>query len=49
VWLEFTQKVQIPQLAGRTMEHRHLSVHLIQEGYWVDLRLSMMPYTQTDR
>jgi len=48
-WLEFTQKFQVPQLAGRTVEQRHFSAHLVRDGYWVDVHLSMMPYTQSDR
>ena len=45
-WLEFTQKLQA---AGRTAEQRHFSGHLVRDGYWVDVRLSMGPYTQSDR
>ena len=47
--LEFTQKFQVPQLAGRTVEQHHFSGHLVRDWYWVDLHLSMMPYTQSDR
>ena len=47
--LEFTVKFQVPQLAGRTVEQQHLSGHVVRDGYWVDLHLSMMPYTQSDR
>jgi hypothetical protein len=49
VLLEFTQKFQVPQLAGRTVEQMHFSGHLVRDGYWVDVHLSMMPYTQSDR
>ena len=47
--LEFTVKFQVPQLAGRTVEQMHFSGHLVRDGYWVDLHLSMMPYTPKDR
>jgi hypothetical protein len=47
--LEFTARFQVPQLAGGTGEQLHFSGHLVRDGYWVDLHLSMMPYTQTDR
>jgi len=47
--LEFTVKFQVPQLAGRTVEQLHFSGHLVRDGYWVDIHLSMMPYTQSDR
>jgi hypothetical protein len=45
-WLEVTTKLQA---AGRTAEHRHFSGHLVRDGYWVDVHLSMVPYTQSDR
>jgi hypothetical protein len=45
-WLEFTMKLQA---AGRTAEQRHFSGHLVRDGYWVDLHLSMAPYTPSDR
>jgi hypothetical protein len=45
-WLEFTMKLYA---AGRTAEQRHFSGHLVRDGYWVDLHLSMMPYTPKDR
>jgi hypothetical protein len=44
--LEFTMTLQA---AGRTAEQRHFSGHLVRDGYWVDLHLSMVPYTQSDR
>jgi hypothetical protein len=44
--LEFTMALQA---AGRTAEQRHFSGHLVRDGYWVDLHLSMVPYTQSDR
>ena len=47
--LEFAVKLQVPQLAGRTVEQQHFSGHLVRDGYWVDIHLSMMPYTQSDR
>ena len=47
--LEFTMKFQVPQLTGRTVEQHHFSGHLVRDWYWVDLHLSMMRYTQSDR
>jgi len=35
--------------AGRTGEQRHFSERLVRDGYWVDVYLSMVPYTQSDR
>ena len=45
-WLEFTMTLQT---AGRTAEQQHFSGHLVRDGYWVDLHLSMVPYTRSDR
>jgi hypothetical protein len=45
-WLEFTVTLQA---AGQTAEQHHFSGHLVRDGYWVDLHLSMVPYTQSDR
>jgi len=47
--LEFTVKLQVPQAAGRTVEQRHFSGHLVWDGYWVDVHLSMTPFTPKDR
>jgi len=47
--LEFTMKFQVPQLAGRTVVQHHFSGHFVRDRYWVDLHLTMMPYTQSDR
>ena len=44
-WLEFTMKLQT---AGRTAEQRHFSGHLVRDGYWVDVHLSMAAYGRGD-
>jgi hypothetical protein len=38
-WLEFTMKLQA---AGRTAEQRDFSGHLVRDGFWVDLHISMV-------
>jgi len=45
-WREFTATLQA---AGRTAAQHHLSRHLVRDGYWVDLHLSMMPYLPKDQ
>ncbi len=45
-WLEFTMTLQA---AGRKAEQRHFSGHLVRDGYWIDLHLSITPYTSSDR
>lgn len=49
VLLEFVTALRVPELGGRTVEQLHFSGHLVRDGYWVDMYLSMMPYTPSDR
>jgi len=45
-WLDFTM---VLQPTGRTAEQRHFSGHLVRDENWVDVHLSMAPYTPSDR
>jgi hypothetical protein len=47
--LEFQVEYQLPSLQGQTVTQGHVSGHLVRDGYWVDMHLSMMPYTPGDR
>jgi hypothetical protein len=46
---EFITVLRVPEMAGRTLEQHHFSGHFVRDGYWVDMHLSMMPYTPKDR
>ncbi len=47
--LEFQVEYRLPDPQGRTVTQGHVSGHFVRDGYWVDLHLSMMPYTAKDR
>jgi hypothetical protein len=47
--LEFVTALRVPEMGGRTVEQLHFSGHLVRDGFWVDMHLSMMPYTPKDR
>ncbi len=47
--LEFVIVLRVPDLGGRVVEQHNFSGHLARDGYWVDVHLSMMPYTPKDR
>ncbi len=47
--LEFLTEYRVPDPPGGKVEQHHVSGHLVRDGYWVDMHLSMMPYTAKDR
>lgn len=47
--LEFLTAFRIPNLPSGKVEQHHVSGHLVRDGYWVDMHLSLMPYTPKDR
>jgi hypothetical protein len=47
--LEFVTALKVPEMRGRTVAQLHFSGHLVRDGFWVDMHLSMMPYTPKDR
>lgn len=47
--LEFLTTYRVPDPPGEMVEQHHVSAHLLREGYWVDLHLSMMPNKPSDR
>jgi hypothetical protein len=47
--LECTVTFRVPTAPGGTVVQHHVFGHLIREGYWVNLHLSMMPSKPSDR
>jgi hypothetical protein len=47
--LEFHVEYPLPDLHGQAVAQGHVSGHLVPDGYWVDMHLSLMPYTPSDR
>ncbi len=47
--LEFHVEYRMPEIQGGTVAQGHVSGHLVRDGYWVDMHLSRMPYTPSDR
>ncbi len=47
--LEFLTEYRVPNPPGGKVEQHHVSGHLVRDRYWVDMHLSMMPYTAKDR
>ncbi len=47
--LEFLTEYRLPDPRSGKVEQHHVSGHLVRDGYWVDMHLSMMPYAAKDR
>ncbi len=39
----------VPVISGHTLNQFHMSGHLVRDGYWVDMHLSKVLYTPSDR